>query len=275
MITLTAASLLTYPQIDPIIFEIGPFALRWYSLAYIGGLFFGWWFIKRASKSPGAPMSEAHIDDFFFAAAMGVILGGRLGYVLFYNFSYYLSSPGSILKVWDGGMSFHGGLIGVCLAVIYFCRKHKLDLMRVADIVAVVSPIGLLLGRLANFINGELWGRPTDSAWGMVFPTDPSRLPRHPSQLYEAMMEGVILFIIVLILWRIPAVKKRSGIIAGVFFIGYGLSRYIVEFFREPDAHLGLTSMLGFEISRGQMLSIPMLIFAMWLISNGLKRKDI
>ena len=267
---LSAFGVMAFPQIDPILFEIGPFALRWYSLAYIGGLFFGWWFIRRATRMPGAPMSETHIDDFFFLAAMGVIFGGRVGYVLFYNLPYYIDNPLAALKLWDGGMSFHGGLVGVCLAVIYFSRKYKLDLMRVADIVAVVSPIGLLLGRMANFINAELWGRASDAPWAMIFPTDPHQIPRHPSQLYEALLEGLVLFIILQVLWHFTNLKKKAGIIAGVFFIGYGAARFTVEFFREPDAHLGLWE----GVSRGQMLTIPMFLFAGWLIAQGLKRKD-
>ncbi|WND01668.1 prolipoprotein diacylglyceryl transferase [Temperatibacter marinus] len=270
-IILSAFSL-TFPQIDPYI-DLGFFQLRYYSLAYIFGLLFAWWSIRRISSKPGAPMATHHIDDFFFNAAMGVIIGGRIGYVLFYNFPYYMENPLAILKLWDGGMSFHGGLIGVVLAVILFCRQQKLDLMRVADVVAIVSPIGLLLGRLANFINGELYGRPTDSWVGMVFPSDPEQLPRHPSQLYEALLEGLILFLILQYLYHFTQLKKKAGIIAGLFFAGYALSRFTVEYFREPDAHLGLSSMLGIEISRGQLLTIPMFIFAGWLMSQGFKRK--
>lgn len=273
METLLAAAGLTYPQIDPILLDLGFLKIRWYSLAYLGGLFFAWWFIRRTSQKPGAPMSMEHIDDFFFWGAMGVIIGGRLGYVLFYNLPFYLDNPLSIFMLGDGGMSFHGGLIGVVVAVIFFSRKHKLDLMRVADIVAIVSPIGLLLGRTANFINGELYGRVTDSPFGMVFPSDPLQVSRHPSQLYEAVLEGLVLFLILQLLYHFTNLKRRAGIIAGCFFIGYGLSRYTVEFFREPDAHLGLSTMLGFEISRGQLLTIPMFIFAAWLISKGLRRK--
>lgn len=262
---------LTYPQIDPVLFDFGIVQIRWYSLAYLGGLIFAWWFMRRMANKPGAPLSADHSDDFFFWGAMGVMIGGRLGYVLFYNLPFYLENPLDIFMLSDGGMSFHGGLIGVVLSVIYLCRRHKLPLMRVADLVAILSPIGLLFGRMANFINGELWGRPTDVPWGMIFPADKLQLVRHPSQLYEAALEGVLLFIILQLLYHFTNLKKKPGIIAGLFFIGYGLSRYTVEFFREPDAHLGLSTMLGFEVSRGQVLTIPMFIFAAWLISRGLR----
>ncbi len=264
--TLINISLLTYPTIDPILIEIGPLAIRWYSLAYMAGLIFAWWNIRRLCKKPGAVMSMEHIDDFVTWATLGVILGGRLGYVLFYNFSAYLSDPLAILKLWDGGMSFHGGLIGVVLAVIFYARKHKLDLMRMADIIAIVSPIGLLTGRLANFINGELWGRATDVPWAMIFPYDPLVLPRHPSQLYEALGEGLVLFLLLQYLYhKTDLAQKMPGVIAGVFFLGYGAARLTVEFFREPDAHIGL--FVG--VSRGQMLSVPMFLFAAWLIMQG------
>lgn len=184
---------LTYPTfLKPIIFEIGPFALRWYSLAYIGGLLFAWWYIRKGLEGPGQPMSKDHIDDFLTWATVGVILGGRLGYVLFYNPEYYATHLLEAFKLWDGGMSFHGGASGVVLAVIFYSLKHKLNMFSFGDRVAIVSPIGLLLGRLANFINGELWGRETDGWWGMIFPHDQLQLVRHPSQLYEAFLEGFL-----------------------------------------------------------------------------------
>ena len=257
------------PEIDPVLFELGPLVLRWYSLAYIAGLIFGWWYIRRLCAKPGSVMAPAHVDDFLTWATIGVIAGGRLGYVLFYNLPFYLSDPVAIFRLWDGGMSFHGGAAGVVVAVILFARKHKLDLMRFADVIAIVAPIGLLTGRLANFINGELWGRATDVPWAMIFPSDPSGLPRHPSQLYEAIGEGLVLFLVLQFLFhRTNLHKTHSGLIAGVFFLGYGIARFMVEFVREPDAHLGL--MAG--ISRGQMLSVPMLIFAGWLMVQGLRK---
>lgn len=274
MSLLAAIGTLTFPQIDP--FAMGPFdvfgfelGIRWYSLAYIAGILFGWWYIRRQAAKPGAPMSPTHIDDFITWAIIGVIAGGRLGYVLFYRPENYLEDPAAILRLWDGGMSFHGGAIGVILAVIFFCRKHRLELMRVADIVAVVSPIGLLTGRLANFINGELWGRPTDVPWAMVFP-GAGPLPRHPSQLYEALGEGLILFAILMFLYhKTRLAKDMPGVIAGVFYIGYGLTRVLVEFVREPD--VGVAFIFG--LTRGQTLSIPMFLFAAWLISRGVAYK--
>ncbi|MEX0298843.1 MAG: prolipoprotein diacylglyceryl transferase [Kordiimonas sp.] len=270
MLALLAAGTLSYPQIDPILIEIGPLAIRWYSLAYIGGIIFAWWYIRRLSARPGAAMSALHIDDFITWAVFGIILGGRLGYVLFYNFSAYLSDPLAILRLWDGGMSFHGGFAGVFISVIIYCRKHKLDLMRVADVIAIVSPIGLLTGRLANFINGELWGRPTDVAWAMVFPSDTYGVPRHPSQLYEAIGEGLILFLVLQYMYHKTRIAKdMPGVIAGTFIAGYGLVRLLVEFVREPDAHIGLVA----GISRGQILSVPMFLLAAWLFSKGLRYK--
>ena len=260
---------LSYPNIDPIIFEIGPLALRWYSLAYIGGLLFGWWYIRKQLKKPGAPMSPQHIDDFITWATVGVIAGGRLGYVLFYNASYYASHPLDIFKLWDGGMSFHGGAAGVILAVIFFSRHHKLNMFAFGDRVAIVAPIGLFLGRLANFINGELWGRPTDAWYGMIFPGDRLQLVRHPSQLYEAFLEGIVLFAILWFLTHKTNALKKPGIVAGTFYIGYAIARYIVEFAREPDAHLLAQSDL---ITRGQLLSIPAFLFGAWLIWHA-KRK--
>ena len=270
MLKLVAAGILTYPQIDPILVEFGPVAIRWYSLSYITGIIFAWWYIRRQAVKPGAAMSATHIDDFITWAVFGVILGGRIGYVLFYNLGGYLQDPIAILRLWDGGMSFHGGFAGVVLAVIFYCKKHHLDLMRVSDLVATVSPIGLLVGRIANFINGELWGRPTDVSWAMVFPADPTGLPRHPSQLYEALGEGLILFIILQFLYHKTRIaKEMPGMLAAVFIGGYGLTRILVEFVREPDAHLGL--MAG--ISRGQLLSVPMFLLAAWLVSKGLRHK--
>ncbi|PCI62447.1 MAG: prolipoprotein diacylglyceryl transferase [Kordiimonadales bacterium] len=265
-----ALATIPFPNIDPVLFELGPIVIRWYSLAYIAGIIFAWWYIRRLTKKPGAAMSAAHIDDFITWAVFGVILGGRLGYVLFYNIGAYIKDPVSIVYLWDGGMSFHGGFAGVVLAVIFFARKHKLDLMRVADTVAIVAPIGLLTGRLANFINGELWGRPTDVQWAMIFPADRLQVARHPSQLYEALGEGILLFLLLQYLYHKTRVAKdMPGVIAGMFMAGYGLVRIIIENFREPDAHLGLYE----GISRGQMLSVPMFLLAAWLISKGWRHK--
>ncbi|WP_308909053.1 prolipoprotein diacylglyceryl transferase [Pseudokordiimonas caeni] len=270
MLDLIGIGLIAFPEIDPILVEIGPLAIRWYSLAYIAGLIFGWWYLRRLMAKPGAPMSPTHVDDFLTWATIGVIVGGRLGYVLFYNLPKFMADPIAIFRLWDGGMSFHGGLIGVCLAVVFFSKRHRIEMMKMADLMAIVAPLGLFTGRLANFINGELWGRTTDVSWAMIFPDDPTGLPRHPSQLYEAALEGLVLFIILQILFhktRLP--KDKPGVIAGCFFIGYSFARMTVEFFREPDAHIGLVD----GISRGQMLSAPMLIFAGWLIWMGVTYK--
>ena len=265
-----------YPEIDPEIFSFEVFgftiALRWYSLAYISGLVFGWWYIRRLCARPGAPMSPTHMDDFLLWATFGVILGGRIGSVLFYNLPYYLENPVQVLFLWNGGMSFHGGAWGVVIATFFFCKHHNLDVLRVADMVAVVSPIGLGAGRLANFINGELWGRPTDVSWAMIFPSDPIQVPRHPSQLYEALGEGLLLFIVLMTLYHKTNLKEdRPGGIAAVFFIGYGIARFMVEFVREPDAHIGLAGW----ISRGQILTIPMFLFAAALWWAGSRQSSL
>jgi phosphatidylglycerol:prolipoprotein diacylglycerol transferase len=272
MLELLAAGTLTYPQIDPVLIEIGPLAIRWYSLAYLAGLVFGWWYIRRLARMPGAAMSANHIDDFITWAVLGVIIGGRLGYVLFYRPMSYLEDPLAVFRLWDGGMSFHGGFLGVVLAVIFYCRKHKLDLMRVSDVVAIVSPIGLLTGRLANFINGELWGRPTEAdAWyGMIFPGDPLQVARHPSQLYEAFSEGILLFLILQFMYHKTRIaKEMPGFIAGSFMIGYGIVRILVENVREPDVGVAIL----FGLTRGQLLSTLMFLLAAWLVSKGLRHR--
>ena len=274
MLELFAASTLTFPDIGPVMFSIGPLDIRWYSMGYIAGIVFAWWFIRRLAKKPGAAMSPAHIDDFITWALFGVILGGRIGYVLFYDkLGWFLDDPVRILRLWDGGMSFHGGFAGVVLAVIFYVRKHNLDLMRVSDVVAIVSPIGVLAVRIANFINGELWGRPTapDAWYGMIFPRDPLQVPRHASQLYEAFAEGLLLFIILQYLYHKTRIAKdMPGFLAGIFIAGYGLVRILIENVRQPDAHINLNAI---GMSRGQMLSVPMFLLAAWLISKGLRHR--
>jgi len=252
-----------FPQIDPVIFAIGPLAIRWYALAYIAGLFAGVWYMRRLVQQPPALMTPQHVDDFFLWAMLGVILGGRLGYVIFYKPMEYLADPAAILKTWEGGMSFHGGLLGVIFAIMLFARKYKIDQWYVSDGVACVVPIGLGLGRLANFINGELWGRTApDVPWAMVFPGG-GDIARHPSQLYQALLEGLVLFLVVFYLSRDERIRRKTGTLTGVFVIGYGVVRIIGEFFREPDAHLGFLAM-GFTM--GQMLSIPMVLFGAWCV---------
>lgn len=256
MLTHFLPGTLPYHNIDPILFEWGFIVIRWYSLAYLGGLMAAWYMLAQMADAQNAPFKRLQIDDFIIWGMLGIIIGGRLGYVLFYNFSYYASHLADIPRLWDGGMSFHGGLAGVVVATILFARKHKIPLMQFADRIAIVSPIGLMFGRIANFINGELWGSPSDLPWAMVFPTG-GDVARHPSQLYEAFGEGLLLFLILKFLFQRTKITHYPGMLTGVFFIGYGIARYLVEFVRVPDAQLGL---IGGVISMGQILSIPMLL---------------
>jgi phosphatidylglycerol---prolipoprotein diacylglyceryl transferase len=257
---------LPYPVIDPTLFSIGPFAIRWYALAYIVALVLGWrycLYLARRWAAAGAPVaSDKDIDDFLVWATIGVVAGGRLGYMLFYNIVYYLQNPFQIVELWHGGMSFHGGIAGICLAAWLFCRQRKILLLRFGDMFACAGPIGLFLGRIANFINGELWGRPSDAPWAMVFP-NAGPLPRHPSQLYEAVLEGLVLFAVLFLMQRRPAIRARPGTVAGMFLLLYGLFRVFVEFFREPDAQLGF---LFAGITMGQLLSLPLVAAGAFLL---------
>jgi phosphatidylglycerol:prolipoprotein diacylglycerol transferase len=255
--------MLSFPAFDPVIFSIGPFAIRWYALAYIAGLFAGVWYARWSVKRSPALMTQVQVDDFLLWVLGGVVLGGRLGYVLFYKPAEYLADPLSIFKTWEGGMSFHGGLLGVTLAIILYARHIKVNQWYVADIVAIAAPIGIALGRLANFVNGELWGRAADVPWAMVFPNDELQLPRHPSQLYQFALEGVALLVILHLLWRNDRIRNRPGILTGVFWIGYGVFRIVGELFREPDRFLGF--LLG-GATMGQLLSIPMVLFGLYCI---------
>ena len=258
---------LTYPTIDPILVEIGPFAIRWYALSYIAGIVLAWrYMIWLAKKSPSG-ITKADIDDFVVWATLGIVLGGRLGYVLFYKASYYASNPLEAIYVWQGGMSFHGGLLGVFFALWLFCRRRGYSWIAVGDIVACTAPVGLFLGRIANFINGELYGRVTELPLGMVFP-GAGPLPRHPSQLYEALLEGLVLFLILLWFARRKDNFERTGFVGGGFLAGYGIGRPVAEFFREPDAHIGFLT-VGTTI--GQWLSLPLLIAGIWLIVRSRK----
>ncbi|MGE4063161.1 MAG: prolipoprotein diacylglyceryl transferase [Rhodospirillaceae bacterium] len=254
---------IAFPAIDPVLIQIGPIAIRWYALAYIVGLFAGVAYMRWQVTKPPALMTKAQVDDFFLWVLGGVILGGRLGYVLFYKPEIYLRDPIAIFKTWEGGMSFHGGLIGVVVAIVLFARHIKVDKWYVGDHVACGVPIGLGLGRLANFINAELWGRPApDVPWAMVFP-GAGDVPRHPSQLYQAALEGLLLFIIVNVLWRNEAIRRRPGILTGVFLIGYGVFRIFGELFREPDNFIGF---LPGGTTMGQWLSVPMVLFGVFSI---------
>jgi len=249
------------------------FALKWYSLAYIAGLAIGWWYLLKLIAQPGAPMAKRHADDLFVYAALGVILGGRIGYVLFYQ-PMMLLNPISVLKLWDGGMSFHGGVIGTSLGLIWMAHRHKLDWLRIHDYVACCAPIGLFLGRCANFVNGELWGKPTDVPWAVVFPHTVAFGPepaRHPSQLYEAGLEGLLLFaLLAFLFWRTRA-RWKPGLLVGVFLLGYGLARFFVEFFREPDRQFEGT-FLATTIHMGQLLTLPMIAGGIYLIVTAHKR---
>ena len=255
---------LLFPQFDPVIVQIGPFGIRWYALAYIAGLVLGWRLLRRLVQQPPAVATAVQADDFLTWATLGVVLGGRLGYVLFYQPSVYLAHPLQIFAVWEGGMSFHGGALGVAIAIVWFCWRNAIPLLGFADRVVVAVPIGLGLGRIANFINGELWGRaaPGWLPWAMIFPNG-GPIPRHPSQLYEALLEGLVLFLVMFALSRRETLRMRSGWLSGAFLIGYGIARITGEFFREPDVFLGY--LIG-GVTMGQLLCIPMLIAGAWLI---------
>jgi phosphatidylglycerol:prolipoprotein diacylglycerol transferase len=244
--------MLVHPNIDPVAFSIGPLAVRWYGLMYLAGFAAAWGLGLRRIKQGLAPITRAQFDDLIFLAVVGVILGGRLGYVLFYKPAYYASHPLEIFAVWQGGMSFHGGLLGVMAAMWFAARRHKVDYLRLMDFVAPLCPLGLAAGRLANFINGELWGRVTDVPWGMVF-RGAGDLPRHPSQLYQFALEGVALFIL---LWWFSAKPRPRGQVSGLFLLGYGVFRFVAEFGREPDAYLGF---LALGLTMGQWLCVPMI----------------
>ena len=266
MITL---AVLAYPHIDPVIFSIGPFAVRWYGLAYIVGLIFGIWYMKRlvsnlklwGGTKPTA--SPTQIDDFFIWAVLGVVLGGRIGYLLFYGWMQVLVDPLYIFRVWEGGMSFHGGFFGVILVTFIYGRRHGIGLDRLLDLGAAATPVGLGLGRLANFINGELYGRETYLPWAFVFPNDLTGLPRHPSQLYEFALEGVLLFVVINYAVYRYEILTKPGRAAGLYALIYGCSRILVEFVREPDAQLGY---FGNYFTMGMILSLPLLAIGIWLL---------
>jgi phosphatidylglycerol:prolipoprotein diacylglycerol transferase len=284
-----------YPNIDPVAVQLGPLPIRWYSLGYIGGIVLGWLYVTQLMKNAKLwparvpPLTRPQLDDVIFWVALGIILGGRMGYLIFYEpgllfepwaFLGASMEPGLLktlfgwipvppaLMLWRGGMSFHGGFIGVVIAGLLFCRKEKLDPLAVGDLFAAAAPIGIFLVRIANFINAELYGRPWDGPWAMVFPTDPLGVARHPSQLYEAALEGLALFIVLRIATHGLRILRRPGAAIGVFLVGYSLSRIIVENFREPDAHLP-DFPLG--LTMGMMLSAPMLAVGAWLLWRALR----
>jgi phosphatidylglycerol---prolipoprotein diacylglyceryl transferase len=259
---------MNYPHIDPVFLRIGPLQFRWYGLMYILGFLAAYFVIRKGAERKKIPLTKDDVADLVFAVALGVILGGRLGYVLFYNLSEYLAHPLKVFAVWEGGMSFHGGLAGAVVGGFWFARRKKIDFMTLADLGFLSAPIGLFLGRLGNFINGELYGRVTDVPWGMVFP-DPraGNLPRHPSQLYEAILEGPVLFCI---LWVLGRKKHPVGVVFWAFIALYGTFRFFVEFFREPDIQLGFI-VSGFTM--GQLLSFPMALFGAFMIWRSYARE--
>jgi phosphatidylglycerol:prolipoprotein diacylglycerol transferase len=266
---------LPFPAFDPVLIQIGPLAIRWYALAYIVGILGGWVYARALIRAEGLwsgkpPLTVVDFDDFILWVTLGIILGGRIGYVLFYNPAYFLAHPSEIIQLWKGGMSFHGGFLGCVIAVMGFARWRGISILSLGDIVCAVAPIGLFLGRLANFINAELWGRTTDVAWGFVFP-GAGPLPRHPSQLYEATLEGIVLFIVLAVMMRFGALK-RPGTILGTFCLGYGLARTTAEFFREPDAQLGF---LWGPLTMGMLLSLPLIIAGITLIVAARRAKPL
>lgn len=251
--------------------DLGFFTLRFYSLAYIGGLILAYWHLSKMIKAPGAPMAQQHVDDLFFYCTLGVIFGGRFGYVAFYKPELFGTLD--MFKLWEGGMSFHGGVIGVVLAILFVSWRSNLNWLRVCDYIAVNVPFGMLLGRLANFVNGELYGRPTDVSWAMVFPADPDQLARHPSQLYQAGLEGLLLIVILVpLFWKTKA-RWKPGLLVGLFTIGVAGARFINEFFREPDAYLAYV-VAESGLSRGQWLSIPMILIGLAVVVYALTRKS-
>src|SRR5690606_21258974 len=253
--------------LSPTALDLGFFQLKWYSLAYLAGILIGYWYLTKLIAQPGAPMARRHADDMIFYATLGIILGGRLGYVFFYQ-PGILENPVDIFKVWNGGMSLHGGVIGVVLAIWYISRKEKLSFLRVCDYIACVVPFGLFFGRLANFVNGELWGKVTDVPWGIVFPNAPGDLPRHPSQLYEALLEGPLMFaILAFFFWKTKA-RSEPGKLFGVAALSYGAARFFVEFYREADEQLReFAQRTGLHM--GQWLTIPMLVLGLYLIATA------
>ena len=257
--------------LKPVALQLGWLVIRWYSLAYLAGILLGWWYILKLISTPGAPMARRHADDMVFYATLGIILGGRIGYVLFYDPAVYWAHPVDILRLWDGGMSFHGGVIGTSLGIFYLARRNRLSWLRIHDYVACCVPFGLFFGRLANFVNGELWGKPSNLPWAMVFPTG-GDVARHPSELYEAGLEGILLFLLLWFLfWRTKA-RYQPGKLVGAFLLGYGLCRFFVEFFRESDAQL-MQFAAATHLHMGQWLSLPMIAGGLYLVLTARRRE--
>ena len=256
--------------LSPVALDLGFLQIRWYSLGYLAGILIGWWYLLKLIAQPGAPMARRHADDMVFYATLGILLGGRLGYVLFYRPGFYLENPLEILQLWDGGMSFHGGVIGTTLGILYMARKNGLNWLRVHDYVACCAPFGIFLVRLANFVNGELWGRPTDVPWAVIFPTG-GEVPRHPSQLYEAGLEGIALGILLWFLFWKTEARYQPGKLVGFFILGYGISRFLVELVRQPD--VGIEN-LPWGLTMGQTLTVPMILGGVYLVATAKGRRQ-
>lgn len=269
---------LPFPAIDPVALQLGPVAIHWYGIGYVVGILFAWWYSKKlvantslwASGKP--PISPLDLDDFVLWAALGVVLGGRLGYILFYDFAAIAANPLSAFAVWNGGMSYHGGMLGVILAIMLFALKRRIPVWTMLDTIAASVPVGLGLVRITNFINSELWGRPTDLPWGVVFPNG-GDVARHPSQIYEALLEGLVLFLALRLLTHSYFKLKAPGFVGGAFVCGYGLSRIFVEFFREPDAHIGYLA--GNWLTMGIVLSLPMVLAGSWAMATAHKQSGL
>jgi phosphatidylglycerol:prolipoprotein diacylglycerol transferase len=289
--------MIPFPDLSPTLFEVEVFgltlALRWYALAYIAGILFAWWVVVRAIRTPALwsgtpPLTAEQAERFLTWSVFGIILGGRLGYVIFYDPATYIAAPWKIPQVWEGGMAFHGGFAGVAIAGIWFCRREKIPMLSMGDLLAMAVPVGLMLGRLANFINAELWGRPTTLPWGVIFPGEAAQAcegvvglcARHPSQLYQAALEGLLLAVLLIWLGFRRGWLKRPGALMGLFLLGYGLARFIVEFFRQPDAQfvtegnpVGLALQVGgYGLTMGQLLSLPMIAAGVWFLARAKAR---
>ena len=261
---------IAFPDINPVAWQIGPVPIRWYALAYIAGITLGWWALRAIGAARPAVLSRQDADDFMLWATLAIVLGGRLGYVLFYNLPYFVQHPFEILQLWNGGMSFHGGFLGCVLAVVLFARHRHISILSLGDLTCAAGTIGLFLGRIANFINGELWGRTTDVPWAMVFPNG-GPLPRHPSQLYEAALEGVVLFTVLYLFIRGGALR-RPGFVIGAFAIGYAIARSFCELFREPDPQLGF---LWRGLTMGMLLCAPLLLAGIAFVAASLRRQPL
>jgi phosphatidylglycerol---prolipoprotein diacylglyceryl transferase len=262
--------MIEYPSIDPIAFSLGPLSVHWYGIMYLIGFAGAYYLGMTRAKQPNSGWIQEQVSDVIFYGALGVILGGRIGYILFYQFNSFIEDPLVLLRIWQGGMSFHGGLIGVVIAMLFFAHRQHKHLLEVTDFIAPLVPIGLGAGRIGNFIGAELWGKPTDVSWAMIFPTDPLQLARHPSQLYQFALEGLLLFVI---LWFYSQRQKPRYSVSGMFLVCYGVFRILVEFFRQPDAHIGY---LAFDwLTQGQLLSLPMVFLGLGFILYGAKKHPI